>query len=853
MRSNPTILHPALPLAVAVVLALGTGFPGRTVVHAQTPAAADPPSRVGRTALLLGTVSFHTADQADWGVAVLNYPVTSGNAFWTQPSSAAAIDVDSTHLALDQSTEFNIDTLDDHNFQATEKQGAIFLRLRNVPPGDVYSITTPRGVAVITQAGAYEIVAGDAGHPTTVTVLEGSARIDSTNASLTLTARQTGRIDGASNFAASVVPAVLDAFVTARLAEEQRIARAPQPQSSAPPVVARMTGGYALDRVGSWAPSPEYGRIWYPPVAATWVPYRDGHWGYVAPWGWTWIDDSSWGFAPFHYGRWVREGTRWGWIPAERAEQERREAPVYAPALVTFLSIGIAVGSGQRDPRGRDPQGSVGWIPLGPRETYVPPYQASDRYVRDVNSNNVTTTTNVTSITNVTTVNNYVNRSAATMVPTAAMTTSQQIAARAEPVNAQVLAAARAERAAPVQPTAATLGVTPVVARQLNLQPAPAAAQPAPGPALPPPAAVSAVQPAPARPGVAALPVAAALPVLRPPTAVAPAHPQAGGTVVGAPVGPPGPLPPTQPAGAPTVPPTVVPAVPPLVAPRPGTVPGVPAPPALVAPPPIGPPGATTVPPAVVPPVPPSVAPRPGPVPGVTAPPAVVAPPPNGPTGATKVPPAGVPAVPPLVAPPPILPPRAVAPAPAQISPPPAPAPAVAAPPAPAATPVAPPRPPAPPVAPPTAPVLAPVAPPRPAAPPVAPPTAPVLAPVAPPRPAAPPVAPPPAPVPAPVAPPRPAAPPVAPPPAPAAAPVAPPRPAPPPVAPPPAPVPAPVAPSRPAAPPVAPPPAPAAAPVAPPPAPAPAPPPRPAVAAPVPVPPPAKPADERLKEPGKP
>ena len=797
MRSNPTILHPALPLAVAVVLALGTGFPVRTVVHAQTPAAADPPSRVGRTALLLGTVSFHTADQADWGVAVLNYPVTSGNAFWTQPSSAAAIDVDSTHLALDQSTEFNIDTLDDHNFQATEKQGAIFLRLRNVPPGDVYSITTPRGVAVITQAGAYEIVAGDAGHPTTVTVLEGSARIDSTNASLTLTARQTGRIDGASNFAASVVPAVLDAFVTARLAEEQRIARAPQPQSSAPPVVARMTGGYALDRVGSWAPSPEYGRIWYPPVAATWVPYRDGHWGYVAPWGWTWIDDSSWGFAPFHYGRWVREGTRWGWIPAERAEQERREAPVYAPALVTFLSIGIAVGSGQRDPRGRDPQGSVGWIPLGPRETYVPPYQTSDRYVRDVNSNNVTTTTNVTSITNVTTVNNYVNRSAATMVPTAAMTTSQQIAARAEPVNAQVLAAARAERAAPVQPTAATLGVTPVVARQLNLQPAPAAAQPAPGPALPPPAAVSAVQPAPARPGVAALPVAAALPVLRPPTAVAPAHPQAGGTVVGAPVGPPGPLPPTQPAGAPTVPPAVVPAVPPLVAPRPGTVPGVPAPPALVAPPPNGPTGATTVPPAVVPPVPPSVAPRPGTVPGGPAPAAVVAPPPIGPTGATTVPPAVVPAVPPsvaprpgpvpgvtappaVVAPPPILPPRAVAPAPAQISPPPAPAPAVAAPP----------------------------------------------------RPPAPPVALPPPPVPAPVAPPRPAAPPVAPPPAPVAAPVAPPRPAPPPVAAPPAPV---------------------AAPVAPPPAPVPAPPPRPAVAAPVPVPPPAKPADERLKEPGKP
>ena len=548
MRSNPPMLPPALPLAVALALAIGAGFPGSTVVHAQAP-AADPPSRVGRTALLLGTVSFHTADQTSWGVAALNYPVTSGNAFWTQPSSAAQIDIGSTHLALDQATEFNIDTLDDHTLQATEAQGAIFLRIRNVPAGDSYRITTPRGVAVISQAGAYEIVAGDADHPTTVTVVDGAARIDSTNASLTLSARQTGRIDGASNFAASVGPAVMDPFLTARLADEQRATRAPR--SSAPPIVAQMTGGYALDSVGSWAPSPEYGRIWYPPVAATWVPYRDGHWGYVAPWGWTWIDDASWGFAPFHYGRWVREGTRWGWIPAERAEQQQRwEAPVYAPALVTFLGIGIAIGGGERDPGyreryGRGDRGSVGWIPLGPREAYVPPYQTSDRYAHAVNSNNVTTTTNVTSVTNVTTVNNYVNRSAATMVPATAMIASQPIAASAQPVNAQVLAGVRAERAAPVQPTSATVGVTPVVARQLKIEPPAIAPTAAPGPALPPPAPVAA-QPTPqgpdvrpgVRPGVAALPVAAALPVLRPPTPVAPAHPEAGGTIVGAPVAP---------------------------------------------------------------------------------------------------------------------------------------------------------------------------------------------------------------------------------------------------------------------------------------------------------------------------
>jgi hypothetical protein len=850
MRSNPPVLPPSLPLTVALALAIGAANPGSTVVHAQTLDAADPPSRVGRTALLLGTVSFHTADQTDWGVAALNYPVTSGNAFWTQPSSAASIEIGATHLALDQSTEFNIDALDDHNLQATERQGAIFLRVRNVPAGDSYSITTPRGVAVITQAGAYEIVAGDAGHPTTVTVLEGSARIDSTNASLTLTARQTGRIDGTSNFAASVGPAVIDAFVTARLAEEQRIARAPP--SSAPPVVARMTGGYALDSVGSWAPSPEYGRIWYPPVAATWVPYRDGHWGYVAPWGWTWIDDASWGFAPFHYGRWVREGTRWGWIPAERAEQQRREAPVYAPALVTFLGVGLAVGGGQRDPRDRDrpgrgEQGSVGWIPLGPREVYVPPYRTSDRYAHAVNSNNVTTTTNVTSVTNVTTVNNFVNRGAATMVPAAAMTTSQPIGARAQPVSAQMLAGARPERTVPVQPTAATVGVTPIVASQLKIEPAPAAAKPAPGPALPPPVAAPAAGPAASvRPGVAALPVAAALPVLRPPTPVAPAHPQSGGTVVGAPVALPAPLPPTQPPGPAMVPPAIVPAVPPSGAPRPGIVPGVPAPaPPVVAPtPPIAPPRAGVPGPAplsppvpapgAVPPLAPVVAPV---VPLRVAPPA--APLVSTPNSAPPSAPVAAPVAPPHLAPP------AAPPMPLPAPPMPLPAPHPAPPPAPVVAPVVPLR-----VAPPAAPLVS--------APNSPPPSAPVATPAAPPHSAPPPPAL--VPVPRPAPPPASVAAPVAPPPSAPPAPVPVPRPAPPPapvaapVAPPPAPVPVP----RPA-----PPAAPVAVPIAPPhpvaaPPPAPPPPPRPAAAPPVPVPPvpvppPAKPADERPKEPGKP
>ena len=638
-------LRPGLTGILALTLAMEGGFSGRDVAQGQPMGGSpvDPPARVGRVARLLGTVSFRGAEQTEWQKAATNYPVTSGNLFWTEPSSAAEIGVGGTQIALDQSTELDIDSLDDHVLQATQPQGAVFLRVRQLPDGDLYRITTPRGAVVITRPGAYEIVAGDADHPTLVTVVEGGARIDSTAASLTLASGQTGRVEGTSNFAVSVGPAVMGRFLTARLDAEREGARNRAAIKVAPPqAVAQMSGGEALASTGTWATSASYGQIWYPPVQSSWVPYRDGHWGYVAPWGWTWIDDAPWGFAPFHYGRWVQDGPRWGWIPRERGVSVTVDvAPVYAPALVSFISVGVAVGVALSQGDRRDPRGSVGWVPLGPRETYVPPYRTSDRYVRDVNVSNVTNVTTintVNNVNNVTNVTNLVNRNAATVVPVAAMTASQPVAAQRENLTPQALASAQAQRAAPVQPTTATLGVTPVVAKDLKL--APPATPPqtvalAPGPVVPPAAAApvvvqsqpaapvvvaprpGAVDPKPsAKPGsapaavppvgaapAAAAPVAVTLPVLRPSTPAAPAHPDAGrapGATGPAPFVPgatPAPTPVIVAPGAPIVPgsPAAKPIVPPLVTPtpqaaKPGTpapgvaVPSAPVPPVVVAP-----------------------------------------------------------------------------------------------------------------------------------------------------------------------------------------------------------------------------------------------------------------------------
>src|SRR5207237_7754094 len=107
---------------------------------------------------------------------------------------------------------------------------------------------------------------------------------------------------------------------------------------------------------------------------------------------WTWVDDYSWGFAPFHYGRWVYYGGYWGWAPGPVYAR-----PGYAPALVAWFGgsnwgFGLAFGGG------------YGWCPLGYGEPFVPWYGGSRHYFQRVNITN-TRITNITYITN-----NYYDR-----------------------------------------------------------------------------------------------------------------------------------------------------------------------------------------------------------------------------------------------------------------------------------------------------------------------------------------------------------------------------------------------------------------------------------------------------------
>jgi hypothetical protein len=414
-------------LASAVVaLALGLGL--------SPLAAADPPSRVARLNYVQGSVSFRPGGVEEWAPATVNYPLTIGGDLWVDQGARAELHIGSTAIRLTPQTSFSFLNLDDRTVQIRLSQGSLLVRLQRIAGGEIFEVATPNGAVTLARPGNYRVDVDSDRVTTTVTVRRGEGEIMSAGAVLPVRSGEAVFLVGGDaptyDFRDPAPPDEWEAWGSARDAREDR--------APALRYVSREVTGYEdLDAHGTWREDATYGPVWTPTtVAAGWAPYRHGHWAWVDPWGWTWIDDAPWGFAPFHYGRWAFVAGGWGWVPGRIAVR-----PVYAPALVAFVGgagFGVSVSFGGF--------AGIGWFPLAPREVYVPPYQYSPTYIRNVNVTNVNiTNVNVTSI-NVTNVN-YVNR----RVPGAVTAVSQDVFVRARPVaTAAVLVSPQAATTAQV-------------------------------------------------------------------------------------------------------------------------------------------------------------------------------------------------------------------------------------------------------------------------------------------------------------------------------------------------------------------------------------------------------------------
>jgi hypothetical protein len=105
----------------------------------------------------------------------------------------------------------------------------------------------------------------------------------------------------------------------------------------------------ALSPYGEWIVVRGQGRGWRPyvrVVGADFVPYATGGYWLNTDLGWTFETSWSWGWAPFHYGRWFfDQDAGWVWVPDT----------VWGPAWVEWRYGG----------------GYVGWAPLPPPHVSV--------------------------------------------------------------------------------------------------------------------------------------------------------------------------------------------------------------------------------------------------------------------------------------------------------------------------------------------------------------------------------------------------------------------------------------------------------------------------------------------------
>lgn len=352
----------------------------------------DPPTRAARLQFLNGSVSVQPHGTDEWVGGAMNRPLTNSDNIWADKNSRAEISVGTGLIRIDSESSLTLTNISDNMIQLQLHQGALNVHVRRLYDGETYEVDTPNQAFTIRKPGDYRFDVDPDKDRTVITVWRGEGESAGNGPSVRIREGQQAKFTNGTSMQSDIHSAPSrDDFDQWAYSRDHKLDNSRSARYVSPDVV-----GYEdLDEYGQWRDTPDYGNVWVPSqVDAGWAPYRNGHWIWVDPWGWTWSEDEPWGYAPFHYGRWVYYNNYWGWAPGPIYAR-----PYYSPALVAWfggpgwgVSFGFGGGYG------------YGWCPLGFGEPFIPWYGVSRGYFNRVNITNTRITNiNITNIYN----NNY--------------------------------------------------------------------------------------------------------------------------------------------------------------------------------------------------------------------------------------------------------------------------------------------------------------------------------------------------------------------------------------------------------------------------------------------------------------
>lgn len=389
-------------VAVICAVAAGAGV-ALWMKHERTASAEAVPNAAriqrveGDVALSNGLATGDNSQSDQWYTAADNQPFSVGDRIYTRDNSRASLAFTGRNFArLNPNTSLDVLALNDERTQLALRDGSAVFDVGYLDQGDLFEVATPYGAVDFQQPGLYNV--GIDNGQVLVSVLSGLAQVVGLGGSGQINKGEMLTLLGQT--AADVVLSQVDGRDAGYLVDDYYSYQYPRYYDgryrdynnyvsdpyyfdpyrrnvSYQYVNSYIPGLDDLDYYGDWQNVDGYGYSWSPRVDAGWMPYQSGYWMNDYPYGPTWVSSEPWGYAPYHYGRWAFVGDRWYWVP-----DSTRTTPIYSPALVAFVPFA---------------NNDIGWVPLGPGDTYVPHYYNTswqpyyltrdDLYLRGVNLN----------------------------------------------------------------------------------------------------------------------------------------------------------------------------------------------------------------------------------------------------------------------------------------------------------------------------------------------------------------------------------------------------------------------------------------------------------------------------------